>query len=65
MTAKKMIISRPSQKFGQLLTQAVLNRDYPLVQGGLLMVTALLVFVNVLVDVSYALLDPRVRYETR
>ncbi len=50
---------------GQLLTQAVLNRDYPLVQGGLLVVTALLVFVNVLVDVSYALLDPRVRYETR
>lgn len=48
---------------GQLLTQAVLNRDYPLVQGGLLMVTALLVLVNVLVDVSYALLDPRVRYE--
>ena len=50
---------------GQLLTQAVLNRDYPLVQGGLLMVTALLVLVNVLVDVSYALLDPRVRYEGR
>ncbi len=49
---------------GQLLTQAVLNRDYPLVQGGLLMVTALLVLVNVLVDVSYALLDPRVRYES-
>ncbi len=50
---------------GQLLTQAVLNRDYPLVQGGLLLVTALLVLVNVLVDVSYALLDPRVRYEGR
>ncbi len=50
---------------GQLLTQAVLNRDYPLVQGGLLVVTALLVLVNVLVDVSYALLDPRVRYEGR
>jgi peptide/nickel transport system permease protein len=49
---------------GQLLTQAVLNRDYPLVQGGLLLVTALLVLVNVLVDVSYALLDPRVRYES-
>jgi peptide/nickel transport system permease protein len=48
---------------GQLLTLAVLNRDYPLVQGGLLMVTTLLVFVNVLVDVSYALLDPRVRHE--
>ena len=47
---------------GQLLTQAVLNRDYPLVQGGLLLVTAILVLVNVLVDVSYALLDPRVRH---
>ncbi len=50
---------------GQLLTQGVLNRDYPLVQGGLLIVTTLLVFVNVLVDVSYALLDPRVRHENR
>ncbi len=49
---------------GQLLTQAVLNRDYPLVQGGLLLVTSILVLVNVLVDVSYALLDPRVRYES-
>ena len=32
---------------GQLLTQAVLNRDYPMVQGGLLIVTALLVLVNI------------------
>ncbi len=47
---------------GQLLTQAVLNRDYPMVQGGLLMVTALLVLVNIVVDVGYAVLDPRVRY---
>jgi peptide/nickel transport system permease protein len=48
---------------GQLLTQAVLNRDYPMVQGGLLITTALLVLVNIGVDVCYALLDPRVRYE--
>jgi peptide/nickel transport system permease protein len=48
---------------GQLLTQAVLNRDYPMVQGGLLITTALLVLVNIAVDVCYALLDPRVRYE--
>jgi len=47
---------------GQLLTQAVLNRDYPMVQGGLLIVTALLVLVNIGVDVLYAFLDPRVRY---
>ena len=48
---------------GQLLTQAVLNRDYPMVQGGLLLTTAFLVMVNILVDIAYALLDPRVRYE--
>jgi peptide/nickel transport system permease protein len=48
---------------GQLLTQAVLNRDYPMVQGGLLIVTALIVLINLAVDVGYALLDPRVRYE--
>ena len=48
---------------GQLLTQAVLNRDYPMVQGGLLITTALLVLVNIFVDVCYALLDPRVRYD--
>jgi len=47
---------------GLLLTQAVLNRDYPMVQGGLLLVTAFLVGVNILVDVLYAVLDPRVRY---
>ncbi len=49
---------------GQLLTQAVLSRDYPMVQGGLFIVTAVLVLLNILVDVSYAMLDPRVRYET-
>ena len=47
---------------GQLLTQAVLNRDYPMVQGGLLITTALLVLVNIGVDVLYSALDPRVRY---
>ncbi len=48
---------------GQLLTQAVLNRDYPMVQGGLLLTTALLVLINIGVDMCYAVLDPRVRYE--
>jgi peptide/nickel transport system permease protein len=49
---------------GQLLTEAVLNRDYPMVQGGLLIVTSLLVLVNIGVDLCYAVLDPRVRYES-
>lgn len=47
---------------GQLLTQAVLNRDYPMVQGGLLLVTTFLVLINIGVDMLYVLLDPRVRY---
>jgi peptide/nickel transport system permease protein len=47
---------------GQLLTSAVLGRDYPMVQGGLLLVTAMLVMVNLGVDMLYAVLDPRIRY---
>jgi peptide/nickel transport system permease protein len=47
---------------GQLLTSAVLGRDYPMVQGGLLLVTAMLVLVNLAVDMLYAVLDPRIRY---
>ena len=47
---------------GQLLTAAVLGRDYPMVQGGLLLVTALLVLVNLGVDMLYAVLDPRLRH---
>jgi peptide/nickel transport system permease protein len=47
---------------GQLLTSAILNRDYPVIQGGLLFVTLLLVVINILVDIAYAWLDPRVRY---
>ena len=50
---------------GQLLTQAVLNRDYPMVQGGLLITTVFLVLVNIFVDIIYAFLDPRVRYDSK
>ena len=48
---------------GRLLASAVLRRDYPVIQGGLLMVAAGLVCLNILVDVLYAWLDPRVRFE--
>jgi peptide/nickel transport system permease protein len=47
---------------GQLLTSAILNRDYPMIQGALLIVTSLLMVVNILVDIAYAWIDPRVRY---
>jgi len=48
---------------GQLLTSAILNRDYPMIQGGLLFVALVLVGINILVDIAYAWLDPRVRYD--
>jgi peptide/nickel transport system permease protein len=47
---------------GQLVISAVLNRDYPLLQGTVLAVVAMYVFINLAVDVIYALVDPRVRY---
>lgn len=46
---------------GRLIVDAVLRRDYPVVQGGLLMTAFIFVMVNILVDCVYAMLDPRVR----
>jgi peptide/nickel transport system permease protein len=50
---------------GRLLITAVIARDYPLVQGGVLVTVVIFVAVNLLVDVSYALIDPRVRRRIR
>ena|SRR5262245_35109131 len=47
---------------GQLMVDAVLYRDYPVVQGGTLLLAAIYLGVNLLVDVTYALIDPRIRY---
>jgi len=48
---------------GSLLGSAVLRRDYPMIQGGLLLVAWSLLLLNILVDVLYAYFDPRVRYD--
>lgn len=48
---------------GRWLYLSILSRDYPIVQGMALFITALFLVVNLLVDVSYALVDPRIRYE--
>ncbi|MBM4459377.1 MAG: ABC transporter permease [Chloroflexi bacterium] len=42
--------------------RAILARDYPIVQGAVLVSATIYVFVNLLVDISYAYLDPRIRY---
>jgi peptide/nickel transport system permease protein len=48
---------------GSLTLTAVNNRDFPLLQGQILVYASFIILVNFLVDLSYGLLDPRVRYE--
>jgi peptide/nickel transport system permease protein len=47
--------------FGRLIVEAVFTRDYPLVQGVVLITASTYVLVNLLVDVSYSVLNPRIR----
>lgn len=47
---------------GQLTVDAVLSRDYPLIQGITVFFSLVYVLINLLVDLSYLLLDPRIRY---
>jgi peptide/nickel transport system permease protein len=46
---------------GTMLVDSIFGRDYPVVQGFTLMIALIFVFVNLLVDLSYAYLDPRIR----
>ncbi len=47
--------------FGRLIVEAVFTRDYPLVQGVVLITASAYVLINLLVDLSYTTLDPRIR----
>jgi peptide/nickel transport system permease protein len=47
---------------GRLTVDAILRRDYPIIQGVTLIFSAVYVLVNLLVDLSYVLFDPRIRY---
>lgn len=47
---------------GRLVIEAVLRRDYPVIQGTVLYVTVAIVVVNLFVDVLYAWIDPRIKY---
>ena len=46
---------------GSWLVEAIKARDYPVIQGGVLFVAVIVVFVNLIVDLSYGLLNPRIR----
>jgi peptide/nickel transport system permease protein len=47
---------------GSWLRDAIFNRDYPVIQGGILFVALIFVLVNLIVDISYAVINPRIRY---
>lgn len=51
------------QGFGRLAITAILAKDFPLIQGVVLFGAVIYVFVNILVDLSYALIDPRIKFE--
>jgi peptide/nickel transport system permease protein len=53
------VFARPG--VGTWLSEAIFNRDYPVLQGGILLVAVVFVLVNLLVDLSYGLINPRIR----
>ncbi len=57
----EIIFSRPG--LGKLIVDAVYARDFPVVQGGILLATVLFVLANLIADISYAFVDPRIQYD--
>jgi peptide/nickel transport system permease protein/oligopeptide transport system permease protein len=55
------VFARPG--IGRLLVGGILNKDFPLVQGTILFVAAAYVLINLLVDLAYAVVDPRIRLQ--
>jgi len=47
---------------GRLLIQAISTRDYPLIQGCIVVILVLYIGINMAVDVLYAYIDPRIEY---
>ncbi|MEA2053418.1 MAG: nickel ABC transporter permease [Euryarchaeota archaeon] len=50
---------------GLLMVESIYLRDYPMIQGCILFVAIIFIFVNLIVDILYTYLDPRIRYETK
>jgi len=50
---------------GQLMVQAVFARDYPLIMGNLVIVASLTLVANLVADIAYAIVDPRIRFAGR
>jgi len=48
---------------GRLIIEALFSRDFPVVQGIILMVAVVVLLINLLVDILYAYVDPQIRYQ--
>jgi peptide/nickel transport system permease protein len=57
----EQVFSRPG--LGRITVDAISNRDYPLIQGTVLVIAVIYLAVSLLVDLSYAYLDPRIHYD--
>ena len=57
----EIVFTRPG--IGMLYVSAVANRDYPLIQGSVVLIATAVVGINTLIDISYGIIDPRVRYD--
>ena len=55
----EIVFSLPG--IGRMALDAVMQRDYPVVQGTVMVIAALFILINLLVDILYSLLDPRIR----
>ena len=51
-----------SPGMGRLAAEAIQTRDYPIIQGMIVLFAAGFVYVNLMIDILYAYLDPRIRY---
>jgi len=58
--ALEIIFSIPG--IGRLMVDSILARDYPVVQGSMIVLTSSIILANILADILYAIVDPRIRY---
>jgi ABC-type dipeptide/oligopeptide/nickel transport system permease component len=49
---------------GHLLVKSIYRRDYPVIQGGVLLIGALFLIVNFIVDLTYCYLNPKIKYDS-
>jgi len=57
----EIVYARPG--LGKLLVDAIFSRDYPMVEGVITVIATVFILVNLIVDLTYAFIDPRIRYE--